>query len=121
MVYTSASLALAALEMLVHFDVAETPSDLVAVPANVPESVAIKRVAPSELPSTWQRHPPPAELAESGREWIRAAHTAVLAVPSVIIPQEVNFLLNPRHREFRRIRVGEPQPFRFDLRLWKAR
>jgi RES domain-containing protein len=45
--------------------------------------------------------------------------TAVLAVPSAVIPHELNYLLNPRHPHFKRIRVGRPEPFSFDPRLRK--
>jgi len=121
LVYASATLALATLEVLVHFDTAEAPRDLVAVRADIPDGLGMRTVRLSELPPDWQRHPPPDELARIGSDWIRQARAAVLAVPSVIIPQELNFLLNPRHPEFHRVRIGRPQPFRFDARLWRTR
>jgi len=58
-------------------------------------------------------------LADIGSDWIDAGRSAVLAVPSVIVPQELNFLLNPRHPQFKRIRIGRPQSFYFDPRLWR--
>ena len=63
--------------------------------------------------------PPPEDLAEIGTRWIQARNTLVLAVPSAIIPRELNYLLNPLHPRFKRIRVGPPEPFFFDPRLWK--
>jgi RES domain-containing protein len=50
---------------------------------------------------------------------VSAAETAILAVPSAVIPQELNYLLNPLHPQFKQIRVGRPEPFRFDPRLLK--
>jgi RES domain-containing protein len=120
-VYRSSTLALAALEVLVHVNVVNAPGDLVAVPAHLPDGLAIATVRPADLPPQWRRYPSPGALADIGGEWIRRARTAVLAVPSAVIPQELNYLLNPRHPEFRRIRVGRPEPFRFDERLWRAR
>jgi RES domain-containing protein len=52
-----------------------------------------------------------------GDAWARAARTAALAVPSVVVPQETNYLLNPLHGAFSRIRVGKPLAFSFDPRL----
>jgi RES domain-containing protein len=74
-------------------------------------------MAPSELPANWRSHPAPEALAELGTHWAHEAKTPVLAVPSAVIPQELNYLLNPRHAHFKRIRVSDPVPFRFDPRL----
>jgi RES domain-containing protein len=117
--YTSSTLALAALEMLVHVDEADAPESLVAVPADIPESISITRVDVSALPRDWRRTPAPESLADIGSRWIRAQDALALAVPSAIIPQELNYLLNPLHRHFKRIRVGRPEPFSFDPRLWR--
>jgi RES domain-containing protein len=118
-VYTSSSLALAALETFVHVDVPEEATDLVMVRADIAADVGLTRLQPSQLPRDWRTYPRPEALADMGSKWIEAGATPVLAVPSVIIPSEPNYLLNPRHPDFRRIRVGRPQPFSFDPRLWK--
>lgn len=117
MVYTSSTLALAALETLVRFETPEEPEDLVAVPADISEGAAILRIRAEDLPADWTRLPPPDHLAELGTRWARAGETPVLAIPSAVIPQELNYLLNPLHPHFKRIRVGRPEPFRFDPRL----
>lgn len=116
-VYTSASLALAALEVFVNLERPEPPPDLVAISAEIPEALAIARLAPSDLPASWRSHPAPEALGELGTRWAHEGKTPVLAVPSAVIPQELNYLLNPRHVHFRRIRVSDPVPFRFDPRL----
>ena len=118
-VYTSSSLSLAALETLAHFDEEETPDTLVAIPADMPDDVPITRVKLSELVANWCATPPPESLAETGARWAVARHSLVLAVPSAIIPEDLNYLLNPLHAQFKRIRVGRPKPFSFDPRLWK--
>lgn len=118
--YTSSTVALAALEVLVHLDVSELPDDFVAIPADVPESLAIARVSPKELPANWRAYPAPQALADVGTRWAQEAKTAVLAIPSAIIPLEENYLLNPLHAAFRQIQIGKPEPFRFDARLFKA-
>jgi RES domain-containing protein len=118
-VYTSATLSLAALEYFVHLDPADAPADVVAIPADVPDTVSRREIGVDALPATWRDYPAPEQVADVGTAWVRDSTTAVLIVPSVIVPQERNFLLNPRHRDFRRIRVGAPEPFSFDPRMWK--
>lgn len=121
MVYTSATLSLAVLELLVHLDDDDLAKAYVGVPADVPGSVPITRVRPADLPRDWQKIPAPAALAELGSRWVAARETAVLAVPSAIVPRELNYLLNPRHPQFKRIRAGRPEPFAFDPRLPRHR
>jgi RES domain-containing protein len=90
-----------------------------AVFADLPETLRISRIPTSRLPPDWRSHPAPERLAELGTSWVSAAETAILAVPSAVIPQELNYLLNPLHPQFKQIRVGRPEPFRFDPRLLK--
>jgi RES domain-containing protein len=119
-VYTSSTLALAALEMLVHLDPEDASREYVAIPADIPPTVRVGHLAPSDLPRSWRDHPAPSELADIGSRWAERGETAILAVPSAVIPQELNYLLNPRHPAFKRIHVGKPEPFSFDPRLWKG-
>jgi RES domain-containing protein len=115
-VYTSATLSLAALEALVHMDVDDAPDDLVAIPVEIPEGVAVHEIHERKLPHGWRSFPAPAELQDLGSAWAGALETAVLSVPSAVVPHERNFLLNPRHRDFERLRIGTPDPFPFDRR-----
>jgi RES domain-containing protein len=117
MVYTSGSLSLAALEILVHADPALLPPDLVAIPADIPEAIEIERLNERGLPRDWRRTPAPEALARLGTEWITAARTAVLSVPSAVVPKELNYLINPEHPDFPKIRRGDAQPFSLDPRL----
>jgi RES domain-containing protein len=54
-----------------------------------------------------------------GASWAYAGRTAILVVPSALVPQERNYLINPAHPDFERMRIGRPQPFTFDQRMWK--
>lgn len=51
--------------------------------------------------------------------WVKRRQTAILKVPSAIVPYEYNYILNPAHSDFCRLQIGSPQRFRFDTRLWK--
>ncbi|MEM1204081.1 MAG: RES family NAD+ phosphorylase [Acidobacteriota bacterium] len=115
-VYTSTSRSLAALELLVHVDLNLVPADFVLISADVPDD-SILGVSAESLPADWKRMPPEAASQDLGTAWARAAETLALRVPSVVMPGEENVLLNPRHPEFPRVEVGEPEPFAFDPRL----
>ena len=109
-VYTSGTLSLAALEFFVNFN-SHRPVPLVAIEAEIPDAIKPLVVDP----------PPTASTRIIGGTWIRSAQSAVLSVPSVLIPQERNYLLNPAHRDFKKIRIGKPESFSFDRRMWKAK
>jgi len=117
LVYLSSSLSLAALESLVHVDIDEAPSDLVAIEAEVPRGVREDCVLVSELPSGWNHGADHPECVRRGDLWLRAGRTALLRVPSAAVPIESNVLLNPAHVDVGRVRVIRVEPFAFDRRL----
>ncbi len=116
----TATVSLAAVELFVNLDPDVCPDDLVAIPAEIPRAVRVMHVELGDLPRGWQRYPARVQLQDLGNRWVADGATAVLAVPSAVVPQERNYLLNPAHPDFRRIRVGRPEPFRFDRRMWKS-
>ena len=73
----------------------------------------------TRLPRRWRMSPAPASVRAIGDDWLRAGTALMLKVPSVIVPPESNWLINPAHRDFRRLKVGKPEPFPFDRRLSK--
>ena len=119
-VYCSATLSLAVLEYFVNLPGGLAPPDLVSIAADVPDALSSESLEAGALPRNWRRYPAPEALAELGTRWVREGKTAVLAVPSVVVPQERNYLLNPAHADFKRVLVGKPNPFSLDLRMWKA-
>jgi RES domain-containing protein len=116
-VFTSATLSLAALERFVHTDSDLEPTDLLAIPVDIRDDIAIEAVDVETLPTGWRTFPAPPALAAIGERWFRASSTPVLSVPSVVIPHERNFVLNPTHREFTQILIGRSEPFSFDPRM----
>ena len=115
-VYTAQSQSLAALEMLVHLDSSELLQKYVLIGVEFDESL-IKPIKLSALPRNWSSDPPPLEIQSIGDDWVRAGSSAVLKIPSALVPGENNFLLNPEHQDFARLRFGKPLAFRFDPRL----
>ncbi len=117
-VYVATTRSLAVLEMAVHLDRSTLLSSFVLIPCEFDERL-VTTVAPDTLPAQWRHDPPPSELAQIGDTWAQAARSAILAVPSAIIEEETNFLLNPAHPDFSTIHIGKPQDFEFDQRLLK--
>jgi RES domain-containing protein len=97
--------------------VEDLPADLVAIAADLPDDLPIEHLRVQDLPRDWRRTPAPAALADRGTAWLSAARTAVLAVPSAVVPPETNYILNPAHPDFRRIVVGRAESFGLDPRL----
>lgn len=113
--YVSATLALALVETLVHIPAGVLPA-YTAVPIEFDDSM-VTALDAKDLPTDWRSDPAPASTKAIGDAWALAANRAVLKVPSVIVPIEWNYLLNPNHPDFARIRIGTPMSFPFDPRL----
>jgi RES domain-containing protein len=118
-VYVSDSLALAALETFVHLGRAASHIAHAAIRVVIPDDVAVRTVAVGDLPAGWRTEPPPDSTKDIGSTWVGSGETAVLRVPSVLVPAESNLVLNPAHPEFARLEISPPQPFSFDPRMWK--
>lgn len=116
-VYAASSAALAALEVLVHVDPLGAPSDLRLLTIDVPPHVSSETIHPASLPRRWAAVPAPRALQRLGTEWLTSLRSAVLVVPSAVIPIERNVLLNPRHRDAAQARIVGNESFTFDTRL----
>ena len=115
-VYTSASAALAALETLVHTDSDLLPrTSYVAIPADIPEDLPVQELPLADLPTDWQTTPAPPTLRALGMQWLFAGQTAVLAVPSVIVPEESVCLINSHHADHAKISCKVVRAFDYDL------
>lgn len=118
-VYLAESVSLCALEILVHVDPEDMPSNYYCYEVEIPAGIRIGRFEVDSLPKNWRRYPPPPSTQRLGAEWLRSGSSAVLSVPSAVIPPERAYVLNPEHKDFAKIRIGEPKPFRLDPRLIK--
>jgi RES domain-containing protein len=116
-VYASRSRALAALEVLAHVPVAFLPLDMSLVELLVPDELEIEVLESSALPEDWRICPPGVGTQEVGAAWLRSGRSLLLEVPSVLVPQEMNVLLNPLHRDMARVQVAGVEAFAFDARL----
>jgi RES domain-containing protein len=116
-IYGSATLSLAALEYLVHVNIDEAPDDLVAIEIEAPDAQGLSSVKVDELPRDWGRATEHPECLRIGDSWAGDGETLALQVPSAIIPEESNVLLNPRHSAAGDLRIVTSRPFSFDPRL----
>ena len=117
--YTAGSLSLAALEMLVHLNNEEILLSYSFATAEFDESLILPIEEFRTLPENWSVSPPPLEIQRIGDEWAETHASVVLKVPTSVLPVEFNYLINVEHPEFTKIKLGKPQPFTFDKRLYK--
>ncbi|MGE5314348.1 MAG: RES family NAD+ phosphorylase [Acidobacteriota bacterium] len=118
LLYTATSRSLACLEALVHLSQPEflLPRRLVSI--GVPAKIVPHIVNESDLPVEWRRNPPPFALAEIGTRWARKMESLLLQVPSAVVPEEFNMLINPAHPDMKAVRVTRIDRFSFDERLF---
>lgn len=116
-VYVAGSLALAALELFVHVQRDDDETDFVSLRVDIPDELEVETIA--DLPRDWDAEPPLPSTRALGSAWLARGRTLLLRVPSALIPQEHNYLVNPLHREFRKLKIGRAEPFRFAGRMWK--
>lgn len=115
-VYASESRALAMLEVLAGLGSARTLPAYVLIGLSFDAS-RVTTVDPEALPEGWRRRPPPESTRRIGDRWLAEGASVVLRVPSALVPQESNYLLNPRHPDFAAVRVEGLEPLELDPRL----
>ena len=113
--HAASSIALAALEYLVH--ASKPPADLVLVAIDIPDDAPIHRPGVDELPDDWARPLPSEHCQAWGRKWCDGAGSLALAVPSVVVPEESNYVINVAHPGMGAVALKSVRGFAFDLRL----
>lgn len=116
-VYTGESRSLALLEMLVQDD--PLRANYVLVPAHIPNDLSITTIQTQELPEDWRNLSTRDTLQTIGKDWLTSMRSAILSVPSAVLPAERNYLINPNHPDFQKIMLGSPESLQTDMRLYK--
>jgi RES domain-containing protein len=116
MIYTAGSISLATLELLVHLDSTAVLPSYSTCPVEFADSL-VDILDPARLPADWKQSPAPTELQVIGDEWISLASSVVLRVPSAIVEEENNYLINPAHKDFAKLVIGSMKPLNLDTRL----
>jgi len=100
-------------------DLDVAPKDLVSIPIEVSDGLRIEEFHSESLHTNWRKTPVPVPLQQPGTEWCQRATSLLLRVPSVIIPEEYDCLINPIHPYLSQLTMHKPRPFTFDPRLFK--
>ena len=116
-IYTAGNLALAALEMLVHLDDDSMLFEYSYISAQIQSDLILKVEDFRSLPKDWSNSPAPIAVQQIGNDWAKLGISAVLEIPTSIIPLEKNYLINPLHSDFAKIVIGKAQTFTFNDRL----
>lgn len=115
MIYTGQSISLCVIEVLANSS--KLPTGSIAIEIHIPDGLRIRTLEMSALARGWDDPTPSDTTRDIGTNWVREGATAILSVPSSIIPSERNYLLSPTHPDFAQIQFGVPRPFHFDSRL----
>lgn len=116
--YTAASRALAMVEVAVHVPLGIIPVNFFIATLEIPEK-DILQLSPGDLPANWNSNPFIKGTQLIGDNFLRNAEHLVLQVPAASVPGDFNYLLNPRHSDFKKVQIKSIDPFVFDVRLFK--
>ena len=116
-IYTAATRALACLENVVHRSGEGLIDAFRVMNVDIPDTLVIERISLETLPPDWRDFHQYDACQRIGGEWLRKGQSAILQVPSAIISNEWNYLLNPAHPDFSRIKLVGVEPFMFDPRI----
>ncbi|MGB0880618.1 MAG: RES family NAD+ phosphorylase [Polaribacter sp.] len=118
-IYTAESRALAMAEVAVHLTIATLPSDYVMITIDVPDNISIKKLHIEELHKNWNNNPPSSTTTKIGYHFINSNDTCIMKVPSAVVKGDFNYLINPYHKDFKKIKIIEITDFPFDRRMFQ--
>jgi len=116
-IYASENRSLATVEYLVHVPLSIMPTDLSIACLQIPDRIIPKQISIADLPRNWRDYPAPPELAEFGTNWALANDSLLLRVPSVVVENEFNVLINPMHSDMSYVTIAHVESCTFDRRL----
>ena len=117
--YTSSSRALCVMEILVHVPAGIIPKDYYLISIEFPDNILIKTIDVKKLPANWNSNPISAVTQRIGGTFFSGQKELVLKVPSAIIKDDWNYLINPMHKDFNQVKINSSEPFGFDAQLFK--
>ncbi|MCP9763387.1 RES family NAD+ phosphorylase [Lacihabitans soyangensis] len=117
MLYTSASRALCTAEIAVHTPLGIVPTDYVIVEMEVPED-SLNEILIADLPKNWREFPHSQSTKRTGDLFLNNCTSLILKVPSAVVSGDYNYLINPNHLDFHKVRILSKENFEFDRRLF---
>jgi RES domain-containing protein len=118
-VYTANSRALAMAEVAVHMSLAALPKDFMMSTIEIPKEVKVEEIDIKKLPKGWNVFPQSFTTQVLGDDFLRRNQHCVLKVPSAVVQGDFNYLINPYHKDFSKIRIVEKVDFPFDKRIFQ--
>ena len=118
-IYTSANRSLAMTEVVVHIAIGSMPDGFMMMTIQVPDTISINEIDIQALPAGWNQFPPLKSTQSIGDLFIKEGKTCLLKVPSAVTTGDFNYLINPAHLEFKKIKITGYDQFPFDRRLFK--
>jgi RES domain-containing protein len=116
MLYVAENISLAVLEMLVHNQFKDFAIELSIIKISIPETIEAKEIKLSKIKQDWIDDYSYTKFI--GNEFIKSANNLLLKVPSAVVNEEHNFLINPLHVDFKKVKITEVKQFRTDKRLF---
>lgn len=117
-IYTSASRALCTTEIAVHTPLGNIPQDYQIISIKIPDT-GIYALPEPGLPKDWKIFPHSMHTQKIGDQFARESKFLVMRVPSAVVQGDFNYLINPRHQDFSKVKIVNVQPFSFDERLFR--
>jgi RES domain-containing protein len=117
LLYCGSTVSLCALDFLANSE--KLPKNMSVMVAEIPDNISVQTLADADIPADWNTPAAPNSTKDIGTNWAQSRSSAILSVPSAIVPNERNYQVNPLHIDFARIRFSAPKPFVFDPRLKK--
>lgn len=121
LLYTSESLSLSVLELLVHADYQFIPQDFGYLELEIPKIAKISHVKSSVLKQNWRNNPPLSFTQDYGSQWLNSNKSLVLKVPSAVLPMSFNYLINPMHPDFEYVKVIKKGVLELDSRAFESK
>lgn len=119
LIYTAANRSLAMAEVAVHFTLATLPDDYVMLTVFIPDDITLQKVTAKDLPAGWNAFPHITATQAFGDRFVAAGRHCILQVPSAVTQGDSNYLINPNHSDFRKIKIVATERFPFDRRIFK--
>jgi len=119
LIYTASNRSLAMAEVAVHFTLATIPDDYIMTTIFAPDNLSLKVIQEKELPEDWNSFPYISSTKHFGDDFVKDNNFCLLKIPSAVTKGDFNVLINPKHSEFKMIKIISQEPFPFDYRIFK--
>jgi RES domain-containing protein len=119
MIYTAESRALCIAELAMHLPLGIVPKDFSFISFTIPDNIPVFNLPKNQLLYNWNVYPHPNETQEIGDLFVKENKYLLMKVPSVVVEEEYNYLINPRHKLMQKVQVSDLSPFKFNDRFFR--